>query len=74
MIEGIGIEVFTPDPGAIGPLPIGRPCCEGEYRALTLAEKRMLDCALREKLHERSNLPSRCFHGREKSGRKRSLQ
>lgn len=48
MIEGIGIEVLRLIRVAIGPLQLG-DLAKGEYRALTLAEKRMLDCALREK-------------------------
>jgi 23S rRNA pseudouridine2605 synthase len=48
MLEGLGIEVLRLIRVAIGPLQLG-DLAKGEYRALTLAEKRMLDGAVREK-------------------------
>jgi 23S rRNA pseudouridine2605 synthase len=48
MMEGMGIEVLRLIRVAIGPLKLG-DLAKGKYRALTPEEKRMLDCALREK-------------------------
>lgn len=48
MMQGMGIEVLRLIRVAIGPLQLG-DLAKGEYRALTAAEKRMLDCVLREK-------------------------
>ena len=51
MIEGMGVAVLRLIRVAIGPLQLG-DLAKGEYRVLTLDEKRMLDRSLREKLHE----------------------
>ncbi|MFZ0420976.1 MAG: pseudouridine synthase [Candidatus Sulfotelmatobacter sp.] len=48
LMAGTGIEVLRLIRVAIGALQLG-DLAKGEYRALTLEEKRMLDCALRKK-------------------------
>jgi 23S rRNA pseudouridine2605 synthase len=48
MIEGMGVDVLRLIRVAIGPLQLG-DLAKGEYRVLTLDEKRMLDRRLREK-------------------------
>ena len=48
MLEQLGIEVLRLVRVAIGPLALGE-LAKGKYRALTLAEKRLLDAAMRRK-------------------------
>lgn len=48
LMEGMGVEVLRLMRVSIGPLQLG-DLGKGEHRALTAEEKRMLDCAMREK-------------------------
>lgn len=49
MMEGLDVEVLRLIRVAVGPLQLGN-LAKGEHRPLTLAEKRMLDRALPEKI------------------------
>jgi 23S rRNA pseudouridine2605 synthase len=52
MMEALGVEVLRLVRVGIGPLTLG-DLAKGEHRALTVEEKRMLDRAMRVRLHER---------------------